>query len=190
MLIYQQFVFNSTVIGLDNNIVNETIRIRKIHKIKLPDALIAATAVVNDLTLIADNEKDFLKVSGLKCNQSKESLTRNPSHDISSFGSMNCLVIPLVFTFGRNCFDTCSTLVCQRFETASLCLHPVSTVSPRRVHVSCGRTCYHCRGMAAIMCWHGESISKELRTSVEVESCRYSLSLHRVASLFKNTVIQ
>lgn len=66
LLIYEQFVFNSTIIGVDNNIVNETIRIRKIHKIKLPDALIAATAVVNDLTLIADNDKDFLKVSGLK----------------------------------------------------------------------------------------------------------------------------
>ena len=66
LLIYEQFVFNSTIIGVDNNIVNETIRIRKIHKIKLPDALIAAMAVVNDLTLIADNDKDFLKVSGLK----------------------------------------------------------------------------------------------------------------------------
>jgi len=33
---------------------------------KLPDALIAATALVNDFVLVADNDKDYGKVSNLK----------------------------------------------------------------------------------------------------------------------------
>lgn len=65
LLIYQHFVANSTVIGVDDQVISETIRVRKTYKIKLPDALIAATAIVNNLTLIADNDKDFLKVPEL-----------------------------------------------------------------------------------------------------------------------------
>lgn len=66
LFVYKQFVTNSIVIGVDEHIIAETIRIRKYHKIKLPDALIAATAITNDLTLIADNDKDFLRVPTLK----------------------------------------------------------------------------------------------------------------------------
>jgi predicted nucleic acid-binding protein len=36
------------------------------HKLKLPDAIIAATAIDNNFTLIADNDADFKKVPGLK----------------------------------------------------------------------------------------------------------------------------
>jgi tRNA(fMet)-specific endonuclease VapC len=64
--IYQIFIANSTIIGINDGIIQETIRIRKSFKIKLPDALIAATSIVNNLTLIADNDKDFKKVSELK----------------------------------------------------------------------------------------------------------------------------
>ncbi len=64
--IYQLFISNSKVIGIDEHIIRETIRIRKLFKIKLPDSLIAATALTNDMTLIADNDKDFKKVSKLK----------------------------------------------------------------------------------------------------------------------------
>jgi len=66
MAIYQEFVASSLVIGIDSNIIRETIRIRKHYRIKLPDALIAATALVNDLVLVADNDKDYEKVSDLK----------------------------------------------------------------------------------------------------------------------------
>lgn len=64
--IYQIFISNSTVIGINDSIIQETIRIRKSFKIKLPDALIAATAIINNLTLLADNDKDFKKVPELK----------------------------------------------------------------------------------------------------------------------------
>ena len=66
MAIYQEFVASSLVIGIDSNIIRETIRIRKHYRIKLPDALIAATALVNDLVLVADNDRDYEKVSDLK----------------------------------------------------------------------------------------------------------------------------
>jgi tRNA(fMet)-specific endonuclease VapC len=64
--VYQFFVSNSTVIGVNDAIIQKTIDIRKSFKLKLPDALIAATAIVNNLTLIADNDKDFKKVSDLQ----------------------------------------------------------------------------------------------------------------------------
>ena len=64
--IYQFFISSSTVIGVDDNIIKETIRIRKLFKLKLPDALIAATAITNNMTLLADNDRDFKQVPELK----------------------------------------------------------------------------------------------------------------------------
>jgi tRNA(fMet)-specific endonuclease VapC len=66
LAVYQLFVTNSTVIGINNDIIQETINIRKLFKLKLPDALIAATALVNGMTLIADNDKDFVSIPELK----------------------------------------------------------------------------------------------------------------------------
>ncbi|WP_256565294.1 PIN domain-containing protein [Dyadobacter chenhuakuii] len=39
--------------------------IRKLHNLKLPDAIIAATAMVYNLTLVTRNTKDFSNISGL-----------------------------------------------------------------------------------------------------------------------------
>jgi len=66
LLVYNEFIAGSHVVGIDSNIINETVRIRKQYRIKLPDALIAATALVNNFTLIADNDKDYGKVPDLK----------------------------------------------------------------------------------------------------------------------------
>lgn len=65
--VYKQFIANSVIVGLEKEIIAETIHVRKFHGLKLPDALIVATCLVKDLTLIADNDKDFLKVPLLKC---------------------------------------------------------------------------------------------------------------------------
>ncbi len=54
------------IIGLQNNIANRTILIRRRHKLKLGDAIIAATALVYDFELITRNTADFKKVPGLK----------------------------------------------------------------------------------------------------------------------------
>lgn len=51
---------------LYDDIVNKTISIRKSNKIKLPDAIIAATALVYDLTLISRNTSDFKNIAGLQ----------------------------------------------------------------------------------------------------------------------------
>ena len=44
---------------LDDDIAEETIVIRQKYKIKMPDAVIAATALINNLTLVTANAGDF-----------------------------------------------------------------------------------------------------------------------------------
>ena len=56
----------ANIIGLNNEVVDTTIKIRKVYTTKLPDAIIAATALVHDLILITRNTKDFNKIAGLK----------------------------------------------------------------------------------------------------------------------------
>ncbi len=53
-----------TVIDINLAIKSKTIAIRRKHKIKLPDAIIAATAIILDLPLITA-DKGFKKVDGL-----------------------------------------------------------------------------------------------------------------------------
>lgn len=62
----KNFINDCNVLGLSNDIVNETILIRQQYKTKLPDAIIAATAVVNKLTLITRNVSDFNKITTVK----------------------------------------------------------------------------------------------------------------------------
>ena len=49
----------------DANLIERTIQVRQQAKIKLPDAVIAATALTMDLTIISRNGKDFSRVQGL-----------------------------------------------------------------------------------------------------------------------------
>lgn len=53
---------NLIVLNLDETIVKEVIRIRRNNKIKLPDAIIAATAIIKQLDLITSNVGDFKSV--------------------------------------------------------------------------------------------------------------------------------
>jgi len=66
LLVYQQFVTDSTIFRIEQNVVAKTIEIKGNYRLKIADAIIAATALVNDFTLIADNDKDFSKVPSLK----------------------------------------------------------------------------------------------------------------------------
>lgn len=59
------FIEASLVFTLDDNVVDKTIELRKKHKIKLPDAIIAATAIVHQLTLITHNVSDFKSIKNL-----------------------------------------------------------------------------------------------------------------------------
>jgi len=61
-----EFVEDSVVFELSDDVVKQTIEIRIKHKSKTPDAIIAVTALTNGLTLITRNTKDFDKIESLK----------------------------------------------------------------------------------------------------------------------------
>ena len=61
-----QFIGYSFEYNLSEDIIQKTIEIRKSIKIKLPDAIIAATSLCNDLILLSDNDSDFGKIPNLK----------------------------------------------------------------------------------------------------------------------------
>ena len=52
------------VIPLNDDITNETIRLRKNYHIKLPDAVIYATALVENTPLLTNNIADFNRLDG------------------------------------------------------------------------------------------------------------------------------
>jgi predicted nucleic acid-binding protein len=60
------FMNDATIIELTNKVVDTTIEIRKNYKTKLPDAVIAATALVYDLIIISRNVSDFKNIQNLK----------------------------------------------------------------------------------------------------------------------------
>jgi predicted nucleic acid-binding protein len=60
------FINDVTIFELEKAIKLKTAEIRKTNRIKLPDAIIAATALVHDLTLVTRNVKDFDQIRGLK----------------------------------------------------------------------------------------------------------------------------
>ena len=63
----QTFVDSSKVLPLDDVVVQKTIEIRRIKKIKLPDAVIAATALIYGFEIISRNISDFSGIAGLTC---------------------------------------------------------------------------------------------------------------------------
>ena len=60
------FTNYANTIKLEAEIINKTIELRRKYKIKLPDAIIAATAIVYNLTLLTHNYKDFIGLKNLK----------------------------------------------------------------------------------------------------------------------------
>jgi predicted nucleic acid-binding protein len=63
----EDFVAMSRIIPLDDEITLRTIALRRKHKaLKLGDAIIAATALENQLVLLTRNVDDFKSISGLQ----------------------------------------------------------------------------------------------------------------------------
>ena len=54
------------ILYIDEVIAQKTIDVRKIKKVKLPDAIIAATALSLDFTLVTANFDDFKNIPNLK----------------------------------------------------------------------------------------------------------------------------
>jgi toxin FitB len=62
----EDFIALANVIEVDKAIIDACIAIRKQHNIKLPDAIIAATALPYNLTILTRNTNDFKNITGLK----------------------------------------------------------------------------------------------------------------------------
>ena len=60
------FINDCNIYNIDKQIIKDCVSIRKGNKIKTPDAIIAATALANNQTLITNNEKDFKNIRGLQ----------------------------------------------------------------------------------------------------------------------------
>ncbi|TAK49528.1 MAG: type II toxin-antitoxin system VapC family toxin [Saprospiraceae bacterium] len=63
---FEELMDTVEIIPLSEDIILLTIQIRRNHKTKLPDAVVAATALTHDLTVVTRNEEDFRKIPGLK----------------------------------------------------------------------------------------------------------------------------
>ena len=64
-IIIKEFINNANILPLTKKIVAECVQIRRSKKIKTPDAIIAATAIVNNLTLIT-SDNDFKNIRHLQ----------------------------------------------------------------------------------------------------------------------------
>jgi len=66
--LFDAFVSNVNVLDLQAsniNLINKTIEIRNAYKLKLPDAIIAASAIINNAVLVT-GDKGFKKVEELQ----------------------------------------------------------------------------------------------------------------------------
>ena len=52
-------------VPIDNDVIEEAARLRRLVKVKAPDAIVAATAVIRQATLITRNLDDFRRIPGL-----------------------------------------------------------------------------------------------------------------------------
>jgi len=64
--VLKEFINMSKIYPLSNNVVEHTIKLCKQNKISLPDAIIAATALLEGFILVTRNINDFKKISELK----------------------------------------------------------------------------------------------------------------------------
>ena len=60
-----QFLDNANIISMDDEIAGNAIQLMRKQRIKLPDAVIAATSIINNFTLVTRNIKDFIDIEGL-----------------------------------------------------------------------------------------------------------------------------
>ncbi len=65
-LVIREFLGKIQIVGLTQEIKDRTISLRKGSRLKTPDALIAATALIYD-TCILTNDTQFQRISELRC---------------------------------------------------------------------------------------------------------------------------
>lgn len=62
----KEFISESEILEITPDVIQHCVEIRRNKKIKTPDAIIGATAIANNYTLISNNDKDFEGIEGLK----------------------------------------------------------------------------------------------------------------------------
>lgn len=62
----EHFIHLANVIPLNEKVIDKTIELRKKYRSKLPDAVIAASAIIHKKSLITRNIKDFEKFTELE----------------------------------------------------------------------------------------------------------------------------
>ncbi|MDR3328507.1 MAG: type II toxin-antitoxin system VapC family toxin [Prevotellaceae bacterium] len=62
----EEFVRCANILPMDDAVVDKAIEVRRSCRMKLPDAIVAATALTARLTLLTHNTKDFEKIKGLR----------------------------------------------------------------------------------------------------------------------------
>ena len=63
--IVKAFIEDVNILPLSPDVVAKCVKIRRSRKIKPPDSIIAATAIIHNLTLIT-SDKDFNNIQGIK----------------------------------------------------------------------------------------------------------------------------
>lgn len=61
----EKLISQCTIFPLNDQVVEKTIELRQQYRVKLPDAIIAATAIVFGFTLLSRNDKDFSNINEL-----------------------------------------------------------------------------------------------------------------------------
>lgn len=87
-LVIRQFLAKIQIIGLNQEIKDRTISLRKNSRLKTPDALIAATALIHD-TCILTNDTQFRRIDELRCN-----LNSRAVYSVFSGTNPNAAIIP------------------------------------------------------------------------------------------------
>ena len=62
----QSLLSRVQVLNITDSIKAEAITLRKMHRLKIPDAMVAATAIVIGSVLVSNDEK-LVKASGIQC---------------------------------------------------------------------------------------------------------------------------
>jgi len=62
----KKFIQYANILELTEEVAETAIQLRQTKNIKLPDAVIAGTAINNNLILVTRNEEDFQHIKGLK----------------------------------------------------------------------------------------------------------------------------
>ena len=63
---FKEFVRQTIIVNLDFAIAELAAEVRKKYRVKLKDAVVAATTFITNATLLTKNTRDFRKIEGLK----------------------------------------------------------------------------------------------------------------------------